>query len=949
MFERDYAATAVRVALLGAAASAAMTSSAVIAEEEGVERIEVTGSRILRAEFESSSPISSFDASDIEKTGVTSVDEFLKFIPSTSGFQLGATTNNGNDGAKKIDVRGLGFNRTLVLINGKRTIGDVNGDGAVDLNQIPLAMVKRIDVLRDGASTIYGTDAIAGVVNIVLQDDFEGIRVNASYGAGMKEWDAEQKVLSILMGAASERGRITVAMEYNSQEELKQGERDWAHDALYPNAIYDDDGNVTGFKAVASGSSNSRTIRLNRAQRDAIVAAGGPDTGNWIVDAQTGQVRPFTPSDVYNYAPVNALITPNDRYQFALNGSYDISDSVTAYMDALYTHRESHQRLAPDASFGRDPAYQLVFDNAKNPFNNAASNPYGVDFSADSYADAQASGSDLQGIFINRRFTESGGRLFSQRANTFRMVSGLKGDIGDSMSWDVSYTYAYNEQLDNTKNYHRKDRWQTIVNESLCQADSACAAVGTLDPFSDFGAITPEQMAYLSANSLKDFSYGDLRHWIATLSGDTFEYFELPGGSVGWALGYEYRKEEGEFIPDEFSSEGLTTGGASDPQQGGFSVDEIYFETYLPVLDSLSFEAAVRYSDYDTSAGVKFDSTNYEIGFDWRPLDFMRFRGGYSTGFRAPNISELNQAQSTGFPQVDNICEFASIRGDLTATQLANCNADGYTGELGFAWQAGYTTLAPEVPLKPEESKSYTVGTVINIPGFDNLNVSVDYWNIEIDELIGSTDYQLLFNSCMDSVGYSAPSCAAFDGNNPLDGGLPADATFSFGNVGKLETDGIDLDIDYKTDVEWGIIDTFGVRFAGTYNMSRKETWVELGLTREMVGNAYSFSVFPEYKATTSFNVGGEDWNVFWDVRYISETTDALRPASITDDNIADSIFYNDINVSYNWKNVGFNVGVYNIFDEDAPRYHSGFNANTAPGTYDTIGRRLFAGITVDF
>ncbi|WP_065188529.1 TonB-dependent receptor plug domain-containing protein [Shewanella woodyi] len=943
MYKNSFLANSVRFALISGAAAAAFTAPTVIAaEEESVERISVTGSRIQRAEFESSSNIASFDADDIANSGVTSVDEFLKYIPATSGFQLGATTNNGNDGAKKIDMRGLGFNRTLVLINGRRTIGDVNSDGAVDLNQVPLSMVKRIEVLKDGASTIYGTDAIAGVVNIILQNDFEGVEFGASYGAGTSEWDAKQKTLSVLMGTSSDKGKITVALEYNSQDELKQGERDWAHDALYP--ILQDDGS---FKAEPSGSSNSRTIRLNRAQRDAIVAAGGPDTGNWIVDAGTGVVRPFTPTDVYNYAPVNALITPNDRFQMALNGSYEITDNISAYVDGLYTHRQSQQRLAPDASFGRGAEHQIVWGNSHNPFNSASGNPYGVDFSAGSLADAQASGSDLQGIFINRRFTESGGRIFTQKANTYRMVAGLQGEVFDGIFWDVSYTHAYNEQLDNTKNYHRKDRWQTIVNGASCAADADCAAVGELDPFGDFGSITPEQMAYLSANSLKDFQSGQMRHLIATVSGDTIGGFELPGGEIGWAVGYEHREEKGEFIPDEFSSEGLTTGGASDPQEGRYTVDEMYGEVYLPLHDTLSVEAAVRHTKYDTSAG---SSTNYKVAADWRPLDSLKFRGGYSTGFRAPNISELNQDQSTGFPQVGNICEFVDMRTDLTETQRANCNADAYTGELGFAWQAGYTTLAPnDDSLKPEESVTMGLGAVFSVPGFDTFNFSVDYWSIEIDNVIGSTPYQLLFETCVDSVGYSHKACEAFDGGNPFDGGLPADATYTFGNTGELATDGIDFEVDYATDVAWGIVSDLGLRVSGTYNLSREETWVELGLKRDMIGNAYTFEVYPELKVTTSLSIGGDDWNAGWDIRYISETTDALRPAEVTDDNIADAIFYHDLTASYTWSNIKLGVGINNLLDEDAPRYHSGFNANTAPGTYDTIGRKLFANVRVTF
>ncbi|RXE95507.1 TonB-dependent receptor [Pseudoalteromonas phenolica O-BC30] len=956
IMQNNKVAKAVKYAIACSVISTGLSTGVAIANEDtegkNVERIEVTGSRIQRAEFESASPVASFDAEDIAKSGVTSVDEFLKFIPATSGFQLGATTNNGNDGAKKIDLRGMGFNRTLILINGKRSIGDVNSDGAVDLNQVPMSMVKRIDVLKDGASTIYGTDAIAGVVNIILQDDFEGVRVSGSAGAGTSEWDAKQKTFSVLMGTASDKGSITVALEYNSQEELKQGERDWAHDALYPSAIRDENtGEVLGFEAVASGSSNSRTIRLTGDQRAAIAAAGGPDKASWVVDADTGEVRPYdNTKDVYNYAPVNALITPNDRFQIALNGKYEVADGTNAYVDAFYTQRESLQRLAPDASFGRGQM-QYVWDNPNNPFGAADRNPWGVDFSASDLTEAQTD--PMKGIHINRRFTESGGRIFTQKAHTYRILAGLEGEIGDGMFYDVSFTHGYNEQLDNTKNYHRFDRWQTITNAVNCAANADCKAAGVLDPFADFGAITPEQMAYLSANSLKDFSYGELRHIIATLSGEIETDFG--GGFIGWAAGFENRKEKGESIPDEFSSEGLTTSGASDPQLGSFTADEIYLETFIPVADSLSIEAAIRYSDYENNKGATFDSTNFKVSVDWRPLDSLKVRGGISTGFRAPNISEMNQNQSTGFPTVDFICEFEDIRNDITDQQRANCIADADTAELGYAWQPAYTTEAPEKSLIPEESVTTNIGFVYTVPMDDNLVFSVDYWRISIEDLIGSTPYQLLFNSCMDSKDYSASSCSAFpkDDNGkamPIASfGLPNDATFAFGNVGELDTSGIDFELDYSTEADLGFTDRIGVRVSGTYNIERVETWVELGLERDMVGNAYPFEIYPELKFTTSFIFGGDNWDANYDLRYISETTDALRPASITDDNIADAVLYHDVSASYSMDNARFSVGISNLLDKDAPRYHSGFNANTAPGTYDTIGRRLFASFKLDF
>jgi len=929
--------------LLSVAVAAAIAVPAIpaLAQEDAqmVEEVVVTGSRIARDDFSSSSPINSYGTEELSKSGLASVDEFLKEDPAFTGFQMGTSTNNGSDqGQKKVDMRGLGFNRTLVLINGRRQAGDATGDGAVDINTIPEAMIERVEVLKDGASTIYGSDALAGVVNFILKDDFEGFEINANLGQGMEDGQAQNSGFSMLAGLNGERGNMMMSLGYSVQEEMYQAERPWATEALYP--VLQEDGT---FEAVGSGSSNSRKIAV-------------PGFGNYIFDSSIDQARAFTSDDVYNYAPVNALITPNERWQFGALGSIEISDSVEGYVEALYTRRTSHQRLAPDASFA-------VTNDIETPNNGLqwndwvpANNPYNP-FGDNAKNDLGISGI---GVRVNRRFEESGGRLFTQTADSYRMVAGFKGEIAGKVNWDFSYTFAENQTMDETTNYGRFDRWAIAVDPEACAANAACAEAGVLNPFGEFGSITPEQMAFLTAGSLKDVYKSRMDVASLSFSGDMVE---MPGGTAGWAVGFEKRHEKGQYIPDEFVSEGLTTGGAGDPLEGGYGVDEVFAEVLLPVVDSLTLNASTRYSDYNTSAGT---ATTYKIGADYQPLEDLRIRAGFATGFRAPNISELNQGQSGGFPIVEPLCEFGDRRlesGDISQTVYDNCQALGIdttdAGELGFAWQSYYETSAPSEPLEPEESESVNVGFVYT-PGFvDGLSLSVDYWSIEIDNVIGSEDINDLMSACLNSVELSSPACSVlygFDGSeqgNPYlnaYGGVPypGDAYASFGNLGTLTTSGFDFAAKYRGDLSAGPVSGYTLGWMATLVDSYERAYPLAG-SRELVGTANGFEVFPEWRWNANVGIYGDNWTLDWDMRYIDETVDALRPASVTDDAVAESIIYHDLIGTYTWQNIDFSFGINNLTDEDAPRFHSAFNANTEPGMYDVIGRRFFTGASVKF
>lgn len=921
MFKKTPLAKAISSIALASAVVASGVPITVFAQAENeIEEVVVTGSRIVRDGFTSMSPIATFDSVDLDKSGVISVDEFLKDVPAFTGFQLGASTNNGGDGQKKVDMRGLGFKRTLVLINGRRQIGDVTGDGAVDLNTVPMAMVKRIDVLKDGASTIYGSDALAGVVNFVLHDDFDGMEFKVQAGEGANDYN-----FSFLGGVSGDQGNIMMSLGYSYQDELLQADRDWAQEALYPQL------NEQGqFEAAGSGSSHGRRIAL-------------PGIGNFIVDEETGRARPFGSDDVYNYAPVNALLTPFEIWQFASIGSVNVAKDTNAYFETAYNKRTSHQRLAPDASFPvasvSTPNNRMQMNDfvpASNPFN-----PFGINPSNDLGL------SDMD-VRVNRRFVESGGRVFEQSTDTFRMVAGVEGDAAGLFNWDVSYTFAENENLEETLNYGRFDRWATAVDPVACAEEDTCP--GVLDPFGPYGSITSEQMEYLTAGSLKDLYKARMVMFSANVSG---ELMELPAGIAHWAAGYENRRETGSFTPDEFMAEGLTSSGAADPMRGGFGVKEVYAEVELPLLHNLTANASTRYSDYDTSAGT---TTNYKIGVDYAPLDDLRVRAGYSTGFRAPNVQELNQRESGGFPIVDSVCEFGDRRlaaGDISETIYDNCLAIGAdtsdAGEYGFPWQSLQTTMSSG-DLKPEESTFINAGIVYSPAAIEGLRLSVDYWDIEIDDVIGTDDINDLLRNCMDSVGLSSPSCDVFAGGPYTDYGIwfPSDATTSFGNQGTLSTDGFDFEAAYRGDIGSNVVSGYNLLWSATWQRSYVRDFPLAG-ERDLVGTANGFEVFPEWRMNFTAGLFGANWSADWRMRYIDETEDALRLSAITDDAVAEDILYHDLVGTYNWRDVQFSFGINNATDEEPPRFHSAFNANTEPGMYDVIGRRFFMGTRVRF
>ena len=381
--------------------------------------------------------------------------------------------------------------------------------------------------------------------------------------------------------------------------------------------------------------------------------------------------------------------------------------------------------------------------------------------------------------------------------------------------------------------------------------------------------------------------------------------------------------------------------------EGGFAVDELYGEAYLPFHDNLSVDASVRYSNYNTVG----DTTNFHIDANWSPADQLDFRATWSTGFRAPNVGELFGGDRTDFPIVEDPCEFFDRRPDPTGTLAANCTAAGFEPgfEWGFQYQAVYTATAPPPgTLKPEESTTYSVGVVWEPEFLKGLLLGIDYWNIEVDGFIAVPPYNNLLRNCLYSANQAAePACGFFAEGTGHSGGTPDDAITPLANLGLVQTDGIDMNLSY--DREWGFwhFETLSFTLASTLLLRYDETFPATG-NNGRAGFIQGFSAYPEHKTTASLTLRARNWSVVWSNRYISAMDDFLRPANLTDDAVAEAIWYNDIFVNYD---IGgkftIALGLDNIFDEEPPRFHSAFNAETEPGTFDTIGRRFFTTLTI--
>lgn len=909
--------------------------------DDGGETIVVTGSRITRPDLVSSSPVAVISAAELRMNNTVTVEQLLTVNPQ---FQPGGTSasNNPGDGAATVDLRGLGANRTLVLIDGKRA-PYYDTTAAVDINSIPTALIKRIDILTGGASSVYGSDADAGVVNFILDDRFTGLRFDGSAQIS-GEGDAGIYDASLTGGVAlGDRGNIVVSAGYSKRNTVRYGDRVLNSQVLDPSDLS------------PSGSSNTIPTAFDT----------GNDPGRLQVQPDGSLSANVVP---YNYQAVNYAQIPIERYNIMALGRYELSDNVELYARANYQHTETLTNLAPTATagffFNIDPANPFLTTGERAAFFNAnATINDGSGVASDPTARAGTSV-----IGIRRRIVETGGRTELHKTQSYQFVSGLRGDVGGgAFHYDVFAQYGRvqrNEILKNDLSYTALQQGLDVVTGpggAQCK-DTSNGCV----PLNLFvvGTIPQNQLAFVLRDAKQDtvteqFVTG------ANISGD-IGFLKSPGAEkpAAFSFGVEYRNEKGATVVDSnYASGDLIYYGQGQNIKGKYNVKEAYIEVKMPLIQdkpffqSFNVEAGYRYSDYSSVGSV----ASYKGGADWTPVSGLRFRGIYQRAVRAPNLFELYApvVAATGSLTVDP-CQLTLPVGNATTTAI--CIAQGAPassiGSIPKPVAGQINIFSGGFPgLKAEKSNTLTFGAVVSPPSLRGLSFSVDYYKISINNAIDQVSPTVTVNQCfnVDKVATST-ACSSIK-RNTLDGTISGPIQFGlpsvYGNISVIKTEGLDFAADYHSGNSNGL--KYGLSVAATYIINyskRPDPLAGINRCDGTFGGACNLEPMPKWKHTADFMLGFDNISLTTRWRYLGAVhedaqTDILvsriSPKSYIDQTVAI-----EVNKAFELR-----LGVQNLFNVKPPIIGDNISDNVAgstyPNTYDVIGRSFFAAVSAKF
>ncbi|WP_342316089.1 TonB-dependent receptor [Lysobacter sp. FW306-1B-D06B] len=924
--------TAMRVGMLPAGIAIALAPAFAVAQEGGeqgattLDRIEVTGSRIKRADVETSQPIFTLSRAEIQKQGVTSVADVLQRI-SSNGAALNSTFNNGGDGSAGISLRNLGEGRTLVLVNGRRWTQGLGG--SVDLNTIPAAMIERVEVLKDGASTIYGSDAIAGVVNIITRSNFEGAEAGAYIGQ-YQQGDGERQAYDFTIGTGNDRGNVMLGVSYVKEEPVMAGDRKISAGG----PPFFGGQSTTGFPGSFVDTDNIR----------------------YIIDPTTGAKTRFN-SDIhgYNSAPDNYLLTPQERTSLFTQANYDITDNVRFKTEMLYNERISEQLLAAMPVTGM----RLSASSYYNP-----TNPNG--FYAGTPAFQTGGARDLIGVA--RRFQESGGRSFNQNVKNWHFYGGFEGyfEVGErTFDWDAGYRYDRSDENDLTYGLFNRSNLALAYGPSF--NDNGTIRCGTaaapladcvpVNPIGTDGSISQEAIDY-TAFTAHDSSRVTSKSYYANISGDIVD---LPAGALAFAAGYEHRTESGQYDPDAFIAAGLSTGNGSKPTAGGYKLDEYYLELAVPVLADLpgakllDFSLATRYSDFSNFG----NTLNSKFGFRWKPIDDLMVRGNWSEGFRAPTINNLYAGNQDSFESYDDPCDART--GQLGNPQVAaRCASEGVSPTFTRSQRqtAEAFTWTSNDNLQPETSTTKTLGFVYNPSWLEGFDISLDWYEIKIENAISRPEAQFILDKCYaGTAGEQAVYCGLYS-RDPAYPGAPNTITnleMPLLNLAEYNVEGWDMTVNYKFPET-----SFG-KFAITWDTAYTSNW-STKATVDSVEEQRQGLYLPQdpywrIKSNMYLDWTYGDFGATWGMRYKSglyetcvlDNDEGLADAYCSDPdrvtaegpsprNYLGAVTYHDIQVRYNtpW-NATVSVGANNVFDKEPPTSYSSPYNNFDP-QYDLPG-----------
>ena len=943
--------------------------------------IVITGSRIVRPDLEAPSPVTTVDSEQFDLTGTVTVETLLNELPQLIPGNTRTSNNQGGEDFSTLDLRGLGPQRTLILVDGERVPAS-STTGVVDIGTIPAGLIERVDVVTGGASAVYGSDAMAGVVNFVLKDNYEGLEVSSQYSITEKGDGGAFNVQGLLGGNfGDDRGNMTLFASYYTREPIGQGDRDVTRNAgvLYLGA----DGRVfvpdhltptsayPGSSLFAAGGSGTPPFGwiANNPANPFTGLATNPATAPRFTNVDTdcnpatapvaavnggnlsfndlGQLTPrytaglcaFADRSVgssrYNFNPLNYLVTPYNRWNIAATARYDISDAIRLKIIANHTDSSQEVNLAPT------PATGLVVDPTLNPFIRlgvVGSAPCGVGVSCnpDLLAALNSRPNPNAPFTIDRRFTETGPRVGIYDSKTTTLRGTLSGPLTAGFNWDVTASYGRTAAVATLKG--------NINRTAFANGAAGCPA-GSLPgciPVDIFGPNTVSAPFFQDASNPLSVFYenGSLNFLrVDTKETRTFEQariagnitgnlIELPAGPLGIAIGAEARTDRGEVIVDDAQRTGNIYGfNATQDQKGKVNVKEIYGEARIPVLADMPFfhefsiEAGARYSDYSSVGGL----FNWKLGAQWAPVEWLKIRGIFNKAARAPSIVELFQNGDQGFPSYVDPCNDNANR---DATELSVCQAQApavnFTGfQQNNSQVQAFAFGNPG--LSEETAKTYTIGAVLTPNfGLGRFSATVDYYNIRIDDVISTFGAGFFIGQCTSGGVPLVAACDRIVRDQATGQIVSVDTTI--GNDGYFKTSGVDASVNWVVPFA-----DVGLGIPGRFRFQTLVSWLD----KIDFGDGFNYSgrtaggiggTFPEWKATTTFAYDSDSftaqlrWNWQTDVEDVSfgeDTAPDVRGLSYFDLSLRKKI-------GDNFELTGI---VQNMFNQKAEKTVAGFFA----------------------
>ncbi|MBO6504057.1 MAG: TonB-dependent receptor [Kordiimonadaceae bacterium] len=983
-----------RAALMGSAATlvasfalgtGAYAQDAAADEEESIEEVVVTGSRIIRRDINAPSPVVVIGAVDIRDSGETDVSKLLREIPALNGSltatgstQTGFASDLNDDvGVGRLNLRNLGTNRTLVLVNNRRHVSAIQGSADVNVSTIPVALIENVETTTGGGSAVYGADAVSGVVNFILKDDFEGLDYRAQYSLS-DEGDADNVFVALTGGVNfdDDRGNAVLSVEYTRQSRINRNDRPNA----FGEGFFDLIANSPELTAALGRDGNADNVfvpdfRINFSSADGIIAlydaaVGGSVFGGIVGLGGEGSIpgvpavqvfnngtlrafdfgvisNPFESSggDGIQAANPNAAIVPYiDRIN--VNGlfRYELTDGIEMYAETKYVREQTGD--ADGIPFNDD--IPIALDNAFIPTALRAQ------------IDAAIASGITPEITLSRDILDREviGRFNTDR-QTLRLVGGFRGEFENGWRWDLSYNYGRTDIDTVNRNSRVEDRFfagvDAVVDPTtgniVCRSDIDPTALPPGSPFPSnrpgfltfdpgdgqcipinlFGrdSITAESGAFAFIDTLENAEI-EQRQFLATLAGDSTDFFELPAGPVDFAIGYEYRQEKSSFIPPELERAGLlynTVGEARDIVSGTYDVNEVFGEVSIPILEGVEFfesvrlDGSFRYTDHSTAGSIE----TYGTALQWQVDSNVRFRAAYNRAVRAPNIFELfSPAQPAFIGVTQDPCAPQNINAgtDNRATNCAQFVDPGFDpADFLSARVAGSTGGNPN--LSEETADTYTIGVVLTPEFIPGLTITADYYNIEIEDAIDALSGREIAELCVDLPDINNPFCGQVT-RDPNNGNAISDFESGNVNLGAFSTEGIDFLVNYQADLaDWfdGDYGTFDQTITATHVFNNIEFPDPLDPTFGLDDNGQS--ALPEWILNYQARWTYGDFSLTWQTRYQSSQLNI----GINNEDVADNptfadplktgdAFVHDVSATYqvnDYANITF--GINNLSD----------------------------------